>query len=161
MTPFFGFILFALLALAEFQDRTPFHSVFVALHEKRTSTQRHRRQQLVCVTECGAISGAPECSDAACICPILNGASSSTVSACQNCLTANGYSDADLIPLAVLVCSSCLSQCSLILTGVIQTQQCTTLECACQVLSSGGSSVFDNCANCLESYSPGEASDVV
>lgn len=164
MTPLFGFLLIALLALAEFQDRpalSAFHRPFFALHEKRTSDQLHRRQQLVCVTECNTISGVLECSDAACVCPILNAASSSTVSTCQNCLSSNGYSVANLIPLAVLVCSSCPSQCASILTGIIQTQQCTTLECECQVLLSGGASVFESCATCLEPYNPGYSSVVM
>jgi len=164
MTLFFAFLLFALLVLAKSQDcpaLSAFHRPFVASHEKRTSDQLHGRQQLVCITQCDTISGVLECSDAACVCPILNAASPSIVSTCQNCLIANGYSYANLIPLAVLVCSSCPGQCGSILTGVIQTQQCTTLECECEVLSSGGASVFESCANCLESYNPGDSSDVV
>jgi hypothetical protein len=124
--------------------------------ELATSIQKWQEQ---CLTQCFSISNALYCQDASCVCPILDAASASVVSTCEDCLNSYGYSDySSLISLAYQVCTMCYDQCAFILTAAIETESCTTLACFCPVLQPGGANDLESCANCIHSFNSQEAS---
>ena len=124
--------------------------------------QLYRRQADGCTTQCGPILSGGNCSTTECICPIVNAAGPTAVTACADCISKVDPYLASNITLTANVCMNCESQCSSTLTAYFASLACNgSLACSCAPFAPLGATTITTCANCVQKFDATDATGLL